>query len=434
VPERELAARLARVLDGIEPGEGETATLALLLEHAAASARIPVPETEVEHALAGLRPPVAPRRRLSLRLGLAAAGVAAAAVAAILLVVLSPFTSAPGLDVEAEAAGALGGTDTVLSIVLRVSPADRESFPPSGRIGWLDLAEGRARWTQTEGGRPVAETLVEPGSFKRYLRGDSVLLEGSSCRAFASGCAELVDPIALYRDALMGGEAEVTETEYDGRAAYRVVLPVQELPDAARVELVAIVDRETYLPIRISWRDVPESGPPRPFAVIDVVRLQLVDRDEVPRGAFELDVPPEVPVIEREPPGSNAGEARALTLEAAREIEPPLLWLGEEYNGKALDGIAQVDLGPAAAIRLSYADQLVVWNYTTVVPPEILARRGSPEKTITLEDGGVAHFYASDAGLLVMEVERPDRSVAIVAPELSKEDLFAALDRLVELS
>jgi hypothetical protein len=433
VPERELAARLARVLDGVETGDGETAALALLLERAAASARILVPETEVERALAGSRPHVVRRRRLSLRVGLAAAGVAAAAVAAILLVVLSPFTSAPGLDVEARAAGALGGPDSVLSVVLRVSPADRESFPASGRIGWLDLAEGRARWTQTVGGRPVAETLVEPGSFKRYLLGDGVLLEGSSCRAFASGCAELVDPIALYRDALMGGEAAVTETTYEGRAAYRVVLPVQELSDAARVELVAIVDRETYLPIRISWRDVPESGPPRPFAVIDVVRLQLVDRDDVPRSAFELDVPPEVPVIEREPPGGS-GEARSLTLEDARQIEPPLLWLGAEYNGRALDGIAEVDLGAAPAVRLSYGDQLVVWNYTTVVPPEILARRGSPEKTITLEDGGVAHFYASDAGLLVMEVERPDRSVAIVAPALSKEDLFAALDRLVELS
>ena len=138
-------------------GDGETAALAALLEQAAESARLDVPQAEVERVLAGLQPRVVEprvrtdrRRRPSVRAGLAFAGVAAAAAVAIALLVVAPFG---GLDVAAEANAALAEDDVVLSLVERVSPAEPGTFRESTRTGWLDLENGRARWTQEVFGR-----------------------------------------------------------------------------------------------------------------------------------------------------------------------------------------------------------------------------------------------------------------------------------------
>ena len=146
--ERDLARALAAVLDGVEPAVGEAGALAAVLSRAAASARIDVPEAQVERALARSRPrEAAPARKRRVRLGLVLAGAAAAAAAVVALVILSPFSRAPGLDVTARAAQALGAADTVLAVTERVRPAEEGAFRESARLGWLDLSEGRAHWT-----------------------------------------------------------------------------------------------------------------------------------------------------------------------------------------------------------------------------------------------------------------------------------------------
>jgi hypothetical protein len=434
-PERELAGRLARVLDGEEPGDGETAALAALLEQAAESARLEVPQAEVERVLSGLQPRVPEprarpdrRRRPSVRVGLAVAGVAAVAAAAIALLVVAPFG---GLDVAAEASAAIAEDDVVLSLVERVSPAEPGTFRESTRTGWLDLENGRARWTQEVSGRIVAETLVEPGSVRHYLPQQATVISGPSCATFASGCADVVDPVAFYREALaVAEEPDVTEVTFAGRKAYRIVLPVQALPDAARIEQVAIVDAETYLPRQIVWRDVAADGSARPFAVIDIVSLQLVPRAEVPSDAFALEVPADVRVVERVEAGNVEGE-RPISLDDARALEPPLYWLGPEFNGVRLEAIDEVRLEGGVAYRLRYGD-VVVWNYTTTVPIEIVAGQSGPAKVVPLDDG-TARFTSPTGGPIIGEYERADGSTAIVAPELTKLDVFGALERLEPL-
>jgi hypothetical protein len=398
-----------------------------VLERAAQTARLAVPDAEVEIALAGARSRVRRSRRPALRLGLAVAGVAAAAAAAIVLVVVSPFTRAPGLDVAARAAAALGSPTTVLSLVQRISAAQPGVFAQSARHGWLDLANGRARWTQLANGAVVAETAVEPGRFRRYLPQEGVVFVGASCRAFASGCAELVDPVAFYRDVLeRAPETEADRTSYQGRDVYRLVLPVQALPDAVRIEQVVLLDAQTFLPLRIEWRDVSVTGAPRHFAVIELVSINVVQRDEVPAGVFALETPADVSIVERVEAGAVVAERR-LTIAEARRVSPPLLWLGESYGGFPLEEIVEVELEEGTAFRLRYGE-VTVWNYVAAVPPDVAAALELPEKTLPLDDGGVARFYPTEEGTLVGEVEREDRSVALVGRELGKVDLFRAIE------
>ena len=73
-----------------------------------------------------------------------------------------------------------------------------------------------------------------------------------------------------------------------------------------------------------------------------------------------------------------------------------------------------------------------MWNYTTIVPPDVRAAAGSPSKAVPLDEG-VGTFYATPAGLAVLEVELPGRSVAIVAPQLGKADVFEAAAALAPL-
>jgi hypothetical protein len=429
--EREQARRLARVLDGEEPGDGETKMLAELLERAAQSARLDVPEVEVEQALQRSRPGfperVPWRRRASGRAGLALAGVAAAAVA-IALVVAAPFRE---LDVASEARAALAVDDAVLSVVERVVPAEPGTFRESTRTGWLDLANGRARWTQEVSGRTVAETLVEPGAVRHYLPSQNAVIVGASCAAFPGGCADAVDPIAFYRDALATApEPAIEEIRLAGRDAYRISLPVQTLPDGARIEQVATVDAESYLPLSIVWQDVGADGAARPFAVIEVDSLELVPRADVPADAFALDLPEDVRVVERSEAGDVVGE-RPLSLDEARALDPPLLWLGPEYRGIRLEAIDEVRLEGGVAHRLGYGD-VVVWNYEDAVPPEIVEGQTGPVKVVPF-GGGTARFTAPEGGPLIGVLERADRSVAIVAPESTKLDIFNALDSLQPL-
>jgi hypothetical protein len=423
--EQALAARLARALDGREQPEGDVATLVTVLERATEPARFQVGDEEVERALARVRPRLErPRRapRPSSRLALAFGAVTAAAIA----VVVFTFVRLPGTDVEAKALSALGGPGSILEIRETIAPAVPGTFPSSTRTVWLDSSRGVAHWVQLVGGRRVEEVLVRHGGMRRFLPGQHLLIVGSSCRAFASGCAELVDPVAFYRRALADGGT--VETKRDGDV-YHLTLPLQTLPDAVRIEQRVTIDAKTFLPTLIEWR---ENG--RPVSRIGIESIERIPRDQV-FERLDLPIPPGTRVEQRTASGQplrKLGETH-LTLARARSLDPPLLWLGPEYAFRKLKSIDRVDWNAGSAYRIRYG-QITLWNFSKVVPPSVLAARVSaPSKPIPI-DGNVAHFYYTPSGRVVVEIDRGDYSVALVAPSYTKTNILDALQRLEPLT
>ena len=293
--ERDLARALAAVLDGVEPAVGEAGALASVLSRAAASARIDVPEAEVERALARSRPREATRaRKRRVRLGLVLAGAAAAAAAVVALVILSPFSRAPGLDVTARAAQALGAADTVLAVTERVRPAEEGAFQESARLGWLDLSEGRAHWTLQVGGRRVAETLVEPGEVRHFLPYQNVVIEASSCAAFATGCSRARRPDRVLSGSARRRRRHRRHEDRGRRPACLPPRPARPVPTRCREDRAGRVHRRRDLspaPVRVARR----AGPGRAPTVRDHRRRVLEDpaagrgtgRGVHARGPFE---------------------------------------------------------------------------------------------------------------------------------------------------
>src|SRR5207237_9865549 len=78
---------------------------------------------------------------------------------------------------------------------------------------------------------------------------------GTSCRSFASGCAELIDPVTRYREQLQRAQVRAVRTTFAGRSTYRLVLPLQ-----GRIDQVVFVDAQTFLPRAIEWREILPSG------------------------------------------------------------------------------------------------------------------------------------------------------------------------------
>lgn len=432
--ERALAARLDRVLDGREAADGELGAIAALLERAAAPARFEISEDEIDAALADTvrhRPRSVPRR-LGLRLR-PAFGVTALAAAAVALVAVV-LTRAPGIDVEGKALAALGGPSNVLRLVERIEPVEAGAFPTSTRVGWLDPAGRRARWRQFVDRRVVAETLVERGRVSRYLLRENAVIVGTSCRAFASGCAELVDPVEVYRRALQAGSGRSISATVAGRKVYVLTLPVQVLPDAIRIRQRVTIDRRTFLPLRIEWLEERPGRPPRSFSIIRIRKVLVVPRQAGSR-AFELDAPSNVRIVQRVAPGRTLrklGERR-LTRQVARALRPPLLWLGPDYFGQPVTEFAEVRWNAGTAYRIRYTRGLTLWNYGILIPPEIASTRYVPAKTIPTRGGGVVRFYTALDGRLVAEREGAVRSVALIGPEIGKEAFYLALERLREL-
>ena len=427
--DRKLAARLARALDGLETGDDEAGRLAAVLERAAEPARFDVADPQVEQALAQIRPRVraeAPARRVP-RIGLAFA-VAAVAAAAVLVVTLVQL---PGVDVQSKALAALGRPGTILSVEERVEPGTPGAFPPSTRVAWIDSKGGRVLWTQPAHGIPVEMMLLDHGRVSRYLYQRDLLVVGSSCRAFASGCADVVDPIAFYRNALLGrGAVESKEEELRGKPVYRLTLPVQTLPDAVRIEQRVTISAKTFLPRLIEWREQRPGEPERTAARIIVRSIQHLTPQEAGE-VFVLPLSSETRVLERIAPGKTlrkVGERR-LSLAQARRLAPRLLWLGRRFAGRRLTRIEEVRWNAGTAYRIRYRG-VTVWNYTNVVPPELVPGRvGAPSKTVPGRNG-VAHFYPSRQGELVAELERGARSAAVIAPGLYKEDVFHLIEAL----
>lgn len=426
--ERELAARLARVLDGEETAGDELASLAGVLELATEPARIEISEQEVEQALTRARPRLERPRSSRLpapRLVLAFSAAAAAAVAVLVVT----FTQVGGIDVEAKALAALGGPGTVLRVDERVVPAVPGAFRPSTRTVWLDPAHGREAWSQLVQGIPAETTLVENGRVSRYLPGQNTVVVGSSCLAFASGCADVLDPVGFYREALRAaGLAQAKRGRSAGRDVYRVTLPVQALPDAVRIEQRAMIDAKTYLPLEIDWLEQRPDGRLHAVSRIIVTRIERLS-EEAAGSAFVLPLSADTHVVQRvapETPLRLVGQSR-ITVAEARAVTPSLLWLGTRFDGRPLIGIDRVRWNSGQAYRLRYRG-VTVWNYTTVVPPELVAGRlSAPSKTLPAGKG-LARFYESRTGRVVAELETGGRSVAVVAPTLFKEDFFRLID------
>ena len=392
----ELRDELTRA--GAAPDEAKQ--LAALLERAAEPARIDVPPAEIERALAQ----VSPRRRHSLlRPGLAAGAAAAAAIAVLLLLLPSRQES-----VQARAAAALGGKNTVLHLQEIVT----STVGGETRDVWFDAARGRARWTErAPDDAIIAETLVEPNRFDRVIRAGNVHLTGRSCSSIAAGCSQLLDPVSRYRDVLRSEHAKAVRSTFAGRSVYRLVLPLQ-----ARLSQIAYVDAETFLPRRLEWL---ERG--SVVSTIDIADVRALPRSEAPAQAFARPKGGRLVVIA---PAGRFESARRLSLAEARQLKP--FWLGP----RGLQSIFERRYANGSVVVARYASDREVWTYDRIVPPALLVQRLSETKSLEI-NGRPATFVEIRGRPAVVQDGSP--SVAVVDRFGTKEEVFGVFRRVERL-
>jgi len=397
MPDSALALELDRALAG-EDAADEARELAALLVAAVEPARFEVPQAEVEAALARAQPPRrAPvRRRPRLAVAFAAALALAAAAALIL--------RTPTEDVEAKAAAAL---DRTYFVVEDVRPARPGLFRPTVVAGTVDPRRALGHWTASSGGDVLTETRVEGDRVTRWDAASNTLTVAESCRAFASGCADILDPVELYRRTLGSGTGELRKVGGD----WEITL------DGAHVQQVVTVDGTTYLPTRIEWRD---DG--RPVSVVRIVTLDRHARADP--GAFALKPHPGARVRHVDAAG------KTVRVESARAVNVPrgALWLGPTWHGYPARA-EQVRFNAGSALRIRYGPTSV-WNYDEVVPPAVAAARAGFAKTATLPRGIVVRIYFTSEGAIVSDVELQRRRAAIVTAAGGKEDVLRGAEAL----
>jgi hypothetical protein len=416
MPDAVVAEQLARALEGEPTGVDEADRLASLLREAVLPARFAVTPDETERALARL-PRSTPRRFRPVGL-MAAAGVAIA-IAAVLVVTM-PESRTPGVDVEAQALGAIRNTGSIIEVVTRVQRPG--SSARVIRTQWSGT-DGRTRVRERLNGSVIEDILREPGGrVVSYQASSRRVVAAPSCRSLAGVCSELIDPVSFYRDRLAAGHVSgVTTIRFGGRPAFRFILPAQSLgPGTTRIEQVVIVDAATYLPRRITWRESP-SGRSNVDAVIDVTAI--LPLGEEPQQVFTVLAPAGTPIVQVNEAGGNLGPPAAarLTLAEARAEFPHALWVGRRYHGLRLTRVDAIRWRSGAALRLDYGP-LTVWNFNRVIPPLLLDSRTLPAKPFP-SNGVTARFYVAGHHL-VAERDLPQNSVAVIAPELSKLQMF----------
>jgi len=96
--------------------------------------------------------------------------------------------------------------------------------------------------------------------------------------------------------------------------------------------------------------------------------------------------------------------------------------VGRRYHGLRLTRVDAVRWRSGAALRLDYGP-LTVWNFNRIIPPPLLDSRTLPAKTFPSNGGVTARFYVAGRHLVV-ERDLPRNSVAVIAPELSKLQMF----------
>jgi hypothetical protein len=426
MPDRVVAYHLARALDGERTGVEEADSLALLLRDVAGAARFEVPVEETERALGRMAPPGRALRRPSRRPLLVAAGIAAVAVIGFFAL---PESHAPGVDVSGRALAAINTFGPVQETVMRVSRAG--GGDQVVRTDWVDLNSGRIRVRIQVNGGLVSDLLREPdGRVVSYQQGSGRAVLAASCHAIAGGCSELVDPVAFYRTALTrAGAGSVQKTTLGGRPAYRFTLPVQRGgPAVTGVEQVVTVDATTFQPRRIVWQERPVGGATRTVAMLDIVSIAAISQsDEV--GAFTLDIPTGVQVVQLDETGAQVGvpKERNLTLAQARRRFPHAYWLGPRFHGHPLSSARELRWPSGTALRLRYGP-LTLWSFDRVIPPDLLEGRVLPVKLLS-QSGVTERFYNTVSGRLAAERDLPSGSLAAVGPSLEKLDLFDALAR-----
>jgi hypothetical protein len=417
--DRSAAAELAAALEGAAASD-DVRALARLLEDAAGSVRFDVPPSEVETALTRV-PRQRPRR---LQIPVRAVAALAAVAAAVAVVAIPPLRGSP-VDVEARAASAVGRLAVLHEVSQISSPGG--VLPPGGLSSWIDRSGGgrRVALTRTDqSGRAVAEILSVPGRYLRYQPEEGSAVTGPSCRAVASGCAELLDPVELYRQALVRHGIERAEkVTADGRTAYRFTLPLPA--GAGAVRQVVTVDGETFLPVTIDWRD--RTGT---VAVIHTEFVQQVAPGHVPAGTFDLALAPGTTVRQVLGDGTDVRVAgiRPTSLHALRASGLEAGWIGPRLHGRALTAVDLVRFsGGARAVRYRYG-AATVWSYAEAVPPALRAGHLSPTKILTDADGRTVHFFETLSGIAA-ERDLAGVTVAVTAPRLAKIDVFAALQQ-----
>jgi len=416
MPDVVVAEQLARALAGEPTGVDEADHLATLLREAAVPARFVVTPDETERALARL--PRSRARRLRPLGLIAAAGIAIAITAA--LVVGLPESRTPGVDVEAQALAAIRDTRPIVEIVMRVQrPGSSEQVI---RTQWSGT-DGRTRVRERLDGSVIEDILREPGGrVVSYQASSRRVVVAPSCHSLAGVCSELIDPISFYRDRLASGHvSRLTTIRFGGRPAFRFTLAAQSLgAGTTRIEQVVIIDAATYLPRRIVWREI-RSGRSNLDAVFDVT--SIVPLAEDPQQAFTVPAPPGTPVVQVNESGVDLGRpvVASLTLAEAGAEFPDALWVGRRYHGLRLTRVDAVHWRSGAALRLDYGP-LTVWNFNRVIPPLLLDSRTLPAKPFP-SNGVTARFYVAGHHL-VAERDLPQNSVAVIAPELSKLQMF----------
>jgi hypothetical protein len=273
---------------------------------------------------------------------------------------------------------------------------------------WIDPTQRRVAWTQSYQGQITVQGLVEPGRFEHYNVQGGDLLVGTSCRALASGCAELFDPVSRYRDALASApKATAVRTTFAGRAAYRFVLPLQR-----GIEQIVFVDAQTFLPRLIEWRERKVV-----ISSIGITDVERFARDEAPKTAFKVNAQP-ARVLYVEPAGARLGADRLTAAQAAGSY-----WLGP----KGVIAIRRVRYANGTAVEVRYR-LFSVWTYGRVVPPEILSGRFGEVKPLQI-GGRQATFYYTGHEIAVVREGTP-RSVALLGSEVGKVNLIMMLGRV----
>ena len=394
--EQILALDLDRALAGEDAGD-EARELAALLVAAAEPARLRITDEELEHALRTVEPMHSSpsRRRLLPALALAAAVVVAAALAWL--------ARTPGSEVQARAARALDATFFVLEEVR--SPG----FPATDISGYVDGRTGRAhlRVSRSGAGGLAAETVVQAdGTVQRWLAASNTTTYAQSCDALPGGCAEALDPLDLYLQTLRHAHVRTLAGAYE--------LTIR----SGKVEQVVTVDRRTYLPRRIEWRQ----GGRR----LSVTRFVALERQRAAVGAevWALSEHRGAKVVQLTAKGERV---RVLSIRPA-PLPRGARWLGPSYEGHPAR-VDRIELTGGSAVRIRYGP-LVVWDYETIVPPAALALRGVSAKVFPIPGGVVHAFFAADGGV-VADASFADGNVAVASSEGDKIDTIRAVQHLV---
>ncbi len=388
--ERLLAAELDRALAGDTAG-AEARELAALLVAASQPLRFEVPADEVERALAAARP----RPRRPLRLFRVAAAVAVLAAAALIWGLRTP-----GVDVQARAARAV---DATFFFVEQVRAARPGLFPATNLHGYVDGRAGLAHVEVTSGAETLAETVVRPRGVERWLAASNTISFAPSCDAFAGGCAEVLDPLALYVRTIASGSVSSQRSGDSYRLTIR----------GARLDEVVVIDAHTYLPRRIEWR---EDG-----HLLATARFTALERQpaQPEPDAFAMSPHPGARVVQLAAPGRRFQPVA----ERAAPPRPGDLWLGRSYNG------AQARTSELAFVPDGSARRITYGSIVVAVPPAVLQARNGPAKVFGFR-GGVVHVYYGSGETVVADAELATGNVAVVSRSGDKEQTLRALDFL----